>query len=64
MGVPYLFQGWGDFSRSPSPSPSSGMESSSMKDSPMQLDFGGDTASIGESMSLHRCVIGVIPAVL
>ncbi|KAF2363976.1 Rap GTPase activating protein domain [Trinorchestia longiramus] len=37
---------YGELSRSPSPSPSSVIESSSMKDSPMQLDFGGDTASI------------------
>ncbi|XP_076041404.1 ral GTPase-activating protein subunit alpha-2 isoform X2 [Oratosquilla oratoria] len=35
-----------DDSRTPSPAPSSGVESSSMKDSPMQIDLGGDTASI------------------
>ena len=37
-----------DDSRTPSPSPSSGVESSSMKDSPMQIELGGDTTSIGE----------------
>ncbi|XP_063845540.1 ral GTPase-activating protein subunit alpha-2-like isoform X2 [Scylla paramamosain] len=35
-----------DDSRTPSPSPSSGVESSSMKDSPMQIELGGDTTSI------------------
>ncbi|KAK7072472.1 Ral GTPase-activating protein subunit alpha-2, partial [Halocaridina rubra] len=42
-----LSHGYGDDdSRTPSPSPSSGVESSSMKDSPMQIELGGDTASI------------------
>ncbi|XP_068249956.1 ral GTPase-activating protein subunit alpha-2 isoform X1 [Palaemon carinicauda] len=42
-----LSHGYGDEdSRTPSPSPSSGVESSSMKDSPMQIELGGDTASI------------------
>lgn len=44
-----LPSGYGDDdSRTPSPSPSSGVESSSMKDSPMQIELGGDTTSIGE----------------
>lgn len=34
--------------RSPSPAPSSGLESSSFKDSPMQIDMmGADGASLG-----------------
>ncbi|KAK3890821.1 hypothetical protein Pcinc_005247 [Petrolisthes cinctipes] len=42
-----LSHGYGDDdSRTPSPSPSSGVESSSMKDSPMQIELGGDTTSI------------------
>ena len=37
-----------EYSRSASPAPSSGVETSSLKESPLQMDFGGDTASIGK----------------
>lgn len=39
----------GDFSRSPSPAPSSGVESNSFKESPMQIDMlSSDGTNMGE----------------
>lgn len=39
--------------RSPSPAPSSGLESSSFKDSPLQIDMmGADGASLGKYLSV------------
>ncbi|KAB7502536.1 Ral GTPase-activating protein subunit alpha-1 [Armadillidium nasatum] len=42
----YFPYGGDDFSRSPSPAPSSDMDSSSLKDNPVQIYIGADTASL------------------
>lgn len=57
--------GYGDDdSRTPSPSPSSGVESSSMKDSPMQIELGGDTTSIGEcELNFMNLLLGILRSI-
>lgn len=37
-------------SRSPSPAPSSGVESSSIKDSPLQIDLASDGGNVGKNV--------------
>ncbi|XP_050672001.1 probable Rho GTPase-activating protein CG5521 [Leptidea sinapis] len=50
-------------SRSPSPAPSSGIESSSIKDSPLQIDLASDGGNVGMIFFfLHLYVAGLIQA--